>query len=78
MSRCRSDQVSRNLATDAWIAETAIAMGAPVVTLDRDFRRFDGLRIVQPALRASSAGDFALMLISLTGVRAVTRCESRK
>lgn len=46
--RCRDDQVSGNLVTDAWIAATATVMGAPVVTLDRDFRRFDGLAIVEP------------------------------
>lgn len=50
MARCRGDQVSGNLVTDAWIAATAIAMAAPVVTLDRDFRLFDGLRMVEPAL----------------------------
>lgn len=46
---CRHDQVSGNLVTDAWIAATALVLAAPVVTLDRDFRRFDGLGIVSPS-----------------------------
>lgn len=46
--RCREDHVTGNLVTEAWIAATATIMGAPVVTLDRDFRRFDGLSIVEP------------------------------
>ncbi|CAN5523202.1 type II toxin-antitoxin system VapC family toxin [soil metagenome] len=45
---CRRDQVSGNLVTDAWIAATALVMAAPVATLDRDFRRFNGLSIVEP------------------------------
>lgn len=46
---CRQDQVSGNLVTDAWIAATALVLAAPVATLDRDFRRFDGLGIVSPS-----------------------------
>ena len=37
-----------NLTTDAYIASIALSLAAPVATLDRDFRRFDGLRIVEP------------------------------
>jgi hypothetical protein len=36
---------SANLVTDAYIASAAIALGATVVTFDRDFRRFDGLSV---------------------------------
>lgn len=39
---------SANLVTDAYIAAIAQAWAASVATLDRDFRRFDGLRIVEP------------------------------
>lgn len=37
-----------NLASDAAIAASAIEHGATVVTLDRDFGRFDGLRWEAP------------------------------
>ena len=36
-----------NLVTDAYIASAAMAMGATVVTFDRDFRRFDGLSVLE-------------------------------
>jgi toxin-antitoxin system PIN domain toxin len=45
---CRTQQVSGNLVTDAYIASVAMSLGAPVVTLDRDFRRFESLKIVEP------------------------------
>jgi toxin-antitoxin system PIN domain toxin len=38
-----------NLIPDAYIASIALAHGAPVATLDRDFRRFTGLRIIEPS-----------------------------
>lgn len=38
-----------NLVPDAYIASVAMANAAPVATMDRDFRRFIGLRIVDPA-----------------------------
>jgi len=38
-----------NLVTDAYIASVALQFGAAVATFDRDFRRFDGLRLVTPA-----------------------------
>jgi uncharacterized protein len=50
---CRTQQVSGNLVTDAYIASVALSLGAPVVTLDRDFRRFESLKIVVP--RAAAA-----------------------
>lgn len=37
-----------NLTTDAYIAALASGLAAEVATLDRDFRRFDGLRIMEP------------------------------
>lgn len=46
---CRDSQATGNLVPDAWIAVIALALGAAVATFDRDFRRFDGLRIVTPS-----------------------------
>jgi toxin-antitoxin system PIN domain toxin len=34
-----------NLVTDAYLAATASTLGATVVTFDRDFRRFNGVRV---------------------------------
>ncbi|WP_022885577.1 TA system VapC family ribonuclease toxin [Glaciibacter superstes] len=45
-------QARDNLIPDAYIAAVARAHSCPVVTLDRDFRRFDYLRIVDPRLAA--------------------------
>lgn len=44
-----SSSAAGNLITDAYIATIALSLAAGVGTLDRDFRRFDGLRIVEPA-----------------------------
>jgi len=38
-----------NLTTDAHTAALAITHDAAAVGCDRDFRRFDGLRVVDPA-----------------------------
>lgn len=38
-----------NLVTDAYIAAAATTLGAAVVTFDRDFRKFDEVRVVEPA-----------------------------
>jgi predicted nucleic acid-binding protein len=43
-----SASAAANLATDAYIAAFALSWAASVATLDRDFRRFDGLRIIEP------------------------------
>jgi len=51
-SICLSGQVGGNLVTDAWIAACALSVGASVATMDRDFRRFDALRIVDPSSKA--------------------------
>ena len=45
---CRTQQVTGNLVTDAYIAAVALNLAAPVVTLDRDFRRFESLKIIEP------------------------------
>jgi toxin-antitoxin system PIN domain toxin len=41
----RNARASADLVTDAYIAASAIALGATVVTFDGDFRRFDGLSV---------------------------------
>ena len=42
-------QASGNLLTDAYIAASAARIGGTVVTFDRDFRKFDGIRVLEPA-----------------------------
>lgn len=42
-----SVRASGNLVTDAYIAGCAAAYGGTVVTFDRDFRKFDGLRVLE-------------------------------
>jgi uncharacterized protein len=39
---------SANIVPDAYIASIAVAHACPVVTMDRDFRRFAGLQIIDP------------------------------
>lgn len=41
-------QSRADLVTDAYIAFVALQLGATVATYDRDFRRFDNLRLVTP------------------------------
>lgn len=41
----RTSSATGNLVTDAYIAASALVVGATLVTFDRDFRRFDGLRV---------------------------------
>ncbi len=41
-------QVSGALVTDAALAAIAIEVGATLATSDRDFRRFDGLKLFDP------------------------------
>lgn len=41
----RRSQATGNLITDAHIAANALVVGATLVTFDRDYRRFDGLRV---------------------------------
>jgi predicted nucleic acid-binding protein len=45
---CRRGDAKGNLISDAWIAAIAIEQGATLVSADRDFRRFPGLRIEDP------------------------------
>ena len=40
-----------NLTSDAHLAALAIEHGAAVVTFDRDFQRFDGVRVLLPSAR---------------------------
>lgn len=51
---CQSGDARGNLIPDAYIASVARALGCPVATLDRDFRRFDDLRIVEPRLAGTA------------------------
>ncbi|UJP10330.1 PIN domain-containing protein [Microbacterium sp. KUDC0406] len=46
---CIETQATGNLVPDAYIASVALGYDCPVATFDRDFRRFDGLRIITPA-----------------------------
>ncbi len=43
-----TSQVSGPLVMDAALAAMAVEIGATLVTSDRDFRRFDGLRLLDP------------------------------
>lgn len=45
---CRRTSAAGNLVTDAYIAALAIEHGATLVTADRDFLRFPGLRLENP------------------------------
>jgi predicted nucleic acid-binding protein len=44
----RSAGTAGNLAADAHLAALAIEHGATMVTFDRDFARFDGVRCTAP------------------------------
>jgi uncharacterized protein len=43
-------QISGPLVTDAALAALAIEQGAELCSTDRDFRRFDGLKLVDPSI----------------------------
>ena len=45
---CRAAGARGNLVTDAWLAALAIDQGCTLVTADRDFARFKGLRFKHP------------------------------
>jgi hypothetical protein len=45
---CRVAGARGNLVTDAWLAALAIDQGCTLVTTDRDFARFKGLRFKHP------------------------------
>lgn len=45
---CRSSDARGNLVTDAWLAALAIEHGCELMTADRDFARFEGLRWRHP------------------------------
>lgn len=44
---CRDADARGSLVSDALLATYAVALGARLVTFDRDFRRFDGLMVVE-------------------------------
>ncbi|HLG01702.1 MAG TPA: type II toxin-antitoxin system VapC family toxin [Acidimicrobiia bacterium] len=46
---CRTGDARGNLIPDAFLAALAIENSATLVTADRGFRRFDGLRLENPA-----------------------------
>ena len=45
---CRDADARGNLVSDAWLATTAIEHNATLITTDRDFARFPGLRWRHP------------------------------
>ena len=45
---CKESGVRGNLVSDAWIAALAIEQGCTLMTTDRDFARFRGLRSEHP------------------------------
>jgi hypothetical protein len=45
---CRAAGARGNLVTDAWLAALAIDQGCTLMTADRDFARFKGLRFKHP------------------------------
>ena len=49
LQECAQASAIANHVTDAYIAAAARSIGASVATFDRGFRRFDGLRIIEPA-----------------------------
>lgn len=51
---CREAAARGNLVPDAWLAALAIESGCELVTTDRDFARFPGLRWRHPLDRAGA------------------------
>ena len=51
LALCRAADAKGNLIPDAWLAALAIESGCELVTMDRDFARFEGLRWSTPAGR---------------------------
>jgi uncharacterized protein len=47
-AQVQAAQISGPLVTDAALAALAIEQGATLCTTDRDFRRFDGLKVFDP------------------------------
>lgn len=45
---CRAANVNANLVNDAWLAALAIESGCELISTDRDFARFPGLRWKRP------------------------------
>lgn len=44
---CVETNAHANLISDAYVGACAVAVGGTVVTFDRDFRKFDGLRVTE-------------------------------
>lgn len=44
---CREVSATGNLVSDAYLAACATSLGGTVVTFDRDYRKFDGLRVLE-------------------------------
>lgn len=53
---CTTANAVGDLVPDAYLASLALSLGASIATYDRDFRRFDGLRIIEPP-RADRLGN---------------------
>ena len=53
---CRTAGVRGNLVPDAYLAALAIESGCELITTDRDFARFPGLRWRHPLSQANNAG----------------------
>ncbi|MBI2797155.1 MAG: type II toxin-antitoxin system VapC family toxin [Gemmatimonadetes bacterium] len=51
---CRAADARGNLVTDAWLAALAIENHATLITTDRDFARFPGLKWKHPLQKKSS------------------------
>jgi predicted nucleic acid-binding protein len=48
LAQCREGAASGDLVPDAYLAAVATVLGAELVTADRDFARFPGLRWRHP------------------------------
>ena len=48
IAQCRAGAASGDLVSDAYLAAVATALGAELVSADRDFARFPGLRWRRP------------------------------
>ncbi|MBD5784839.1 PIN domain-containing protein [Cellulosimicrobium terreum] len=52
-SACRDAGATGALVPDAYLAALALGLGATLVTFDRDFRRFDRLRLLELSSRTT-------------------------
>ena len=49
-SLCIASKARGNLVTDAWIAALALEHGCTIITFDKDFRKFPGLKVSAPLI----------------------------